>query len=474
MADTLEAMASEDEGKPPLVTVGPSVSEDEDKPRAKFKSRREKLKERQELELRTPAVVDSEDELQDVQETHCIKHGNTRQRERHGMKYSMYSARFSPNGKILATTSSDKSLCLWKLETGKQVANYEHGDFVRCVAWSPDGSQICTGCDDKEARIWNVMEKVLIPEDEFLCSFKHKDWIVCVCYSPDGTLLCTVSRDMTVILHDVEHQQALRSSSKDRPPSKELPSDSKERSGSKETRRRASKHIHEDRKLPHDCTTWSAAFSPDGQLVVTASGWERGWAIIFDVASLDEVLRIPHADWVTSASFRPPDGGMVLTTSRDKCCRLWELPSGMLYGKALQEMKDEKARLERERKEAEEGKRKLVISKKKQKEMAEAAERELLAAKLSAEELHNFSHGNWTMCAVWSPDGRRVCTGSDTGYVQLFDVKTGEMYICLEQQEPILDVQFAPSSKRICTASSSGAARVYGGLQTLWDIMRMR
>merc|ERR1712139_610663 len=248
---------------------------------------------------------------------------------------------------------------------------------------------------------------------------------------------------------------------------------SKERAGSKEKKH---KHVEPpQKKFEHEDQVFSAAFSPNSELVVTASGWERGHAIVFDVASLDEVPRVPHRDWVTTASFHPLRNDLILTASRDKFCRLWELPTEMLYGTALEQDKQRKAQAEQERREAEIGKKKLVISKKKQKELAEAAEREQLKAELKATELKSFSHTNWTVCAVFSKDGKRICSGSDSGAVQIFCVESGEQLFQIDQQEPICgskepicSVQFSWSGKKIVVACEDATARVYAGLQVLY------
>lgn len=434
-----------------------------------------------------------EEVLDEVQETHCIRHGNQRQRLRHGMKYIMYAAQFSPDAKLLLTCCSDKSTCLWDLKTGRELANYEHPDLVRCAVFSPDGTHICTGCDDREARLWKVEEKALITEAER--NFKHGDWVVCVCYSSDGSLLCTVSRNSSVMIHDLSHchtfqrrpsklkalqpdgtedpgrQGSKQRGSRQRQDSKDpFDTEAHERKGSKQGHKHGHKRHGEEenpaKKMHHDDNTWFACFSADAGLLVTASGWERGNAIVFDVDSMDELLRIPHKDWTMSARFCPMNN-LVLTTCRDKKARIFELPPEMLYGNALQDEKNRKADLERQMKEAQAGQKKLVISKKKQKELAEAAEREKIAETLHAKEMSSFEFKNWNLCATWSHDGKRICAGSDDGCIQIFDVLTGKELLSLDQQEQILDVQWSPTDRKICAASQDGSARVFGGLQTL-------
>ena len=72
----------------------------------------------------------------------------------------------------------------------------------------------------------------------------------------------------------------------------------------------------------------SVAFSPDGQLILTAS-WDRTarlWKS--NTRTLHAILQ-GHTHSVESAAFSP-DGQMVLTGSIDKTARLWDCQTGQL------------------------------------------------------------------------------------------------------------------------------------------------
>jgi WD40 repeat protein len=66
----------------------------------------------------------------------------------------------------------------------------------------------------------------------------------------------------------------------------------------------------------------SAAFSPDGSRIVTAS-WDET-ASIWDAATAQEIAVLRgHEHWVHSAAFSP-DGLRIVTASYDKTARIWD------------------------------------------------------------------------------------------------------------------------------------------------------
>jgi WD40 repeat protein len=68
------------------------------------------------------------------------------------------SVAFSPDGKHIVSESGDHTIQLWDAETGDmlQPPLEGHEGWVLSVAFSPDGKCIVSGSDDKTIRLWDA------------------------------------------------------------------------------------------------------------------------------------------------------------------------------------------------------------------------------------------------------------------------------------------------------------------------------
>ena len=72
-----------------------------------------------------------------------------------GHVQAVYQLAWSGDSRLLVSGSADSTLKLWSMETKKLYEDLPgHGDQVYTVDWSPDGQRVVSGGKDKLLRIW--------------------------------------------------------------------------------------------------------------------------------------------------------------------------------------------------------------------------------------------------------------------------------------------------------------------------------
>jgi hypothetical protein len=165
-----------------------------------------------------------------------------------------------------------------------------HTDFVRAVAFSPDGRTAVSGSTDKSIILWD-----LATGEKLRAFIGHTGFIQSLAFSADGKALLSGSADSTVKLWDVPSGKEIRTFAE----------------GSADT------------------WVYSAAFTPDGKSIL--SGTSRGLLKLWDIATGAE-LRVfkGHAGkyYGVHAVAVSPDGKTAASGSEDQTVRLWDLKTG--------------------------------------------------------------------------------------------------------------------------------------------------
>jgi len=104
---------------------------------------------------------------------------------------------FSPDGRIIASASFDKSVRLWDGSTGKFIAALRaHVGAVYQVCWSSDSRLLVSGSKDSTLKVWDVKTRKLVFDLP-----GHADEVFSVDWSPDGQRVASGSKDRLVKMY---------------------------------------------------------------------------------------------------------------------------------------------------------------------------------------------------------------------------------------------------------------------------------
>ncbi|MFJ5549224.1 helix-turn-helix domain-containing protein [Streptomyces sp. NPDC093225] len=117
---------------------------------------------------------------------------------------SVLAVAFGAGGRLLAAASTDGTVRLWRLPERQAVGTlYGHSGGVRSVAFSPDGTRLVSGGLDGTVRLWDVAGRRLTDTLR-----GHTDGVYGVAFAPDGRRVASGAADRTVRLWDVPGAEA--------------------------------------------------------------------------------------------------------------------------------------------------------------------------------------------------------------------------------------------------------------------------
>lgn len=357
-----------------------------------------------------------------------------------------------PDDKLIAV-SGYREIIIWQLATSQQVfRGHEHTDWIRSLAFNPQGNLLASASDDGTARLWEVAGGRCLTT-----LTGHSDRVGAVAFHPDGALLATGSNDRTIKLWEVVtgrclatlegHTQAVStlafSSAAALPLLASGSSDHsiklwEEANGQYRVRLELAGHA-----------SWihRVVFSPDGTRLASCGGDNA--IKLWEVAS-GKCLATPlgHTHWVEAVTFTS-DGSLLVSASHDKTIKVWELATLQ----CLATLQGHNGVIHS-----------LALTYDNQRIASASNDWTVKIWEISTGRCITTWQGfnGWIRAVSFSPDGKLIASASNDHLIRLWETRTGHCLMSLQgHTQSLRSLAFSPDGSWLASSSSDCTIRLW-------------